>query len=103
MLFDSGDKVIYGCLKMCLNMVVKTITINEDAYNILTSMKRSGESFSDVILRVGSENRVNLKDIFGKLKLPKKEFEEWKKELKTIRQEMEESHNVLTRHFSDVY
>ena len=30
----------------------KTLTISEEAYNVLKKLKREGESFSDVILRV---------------------------------------------------
>ena len=33
-------------------MVTKTINIKESAYNALRAQKRSGESYSDVILRV---------------------------------------------------
>jgi predicted CopG family antitoxin len=33
-------------------MVTKTINIKESAYNALKAQKRSGESYSDVILRV---------------------------------------------------
>jgi predicted CopG family antitoxin len=41
-------------------MVTKTINIKESAYNALRAQKRSGESYSDVILRVteGEEKGV---------------------------------------------
>jgi predicted CopG family antitoxin len=39
-------------------MVTKTINIRESAYVALTRNKRSGESYSDVILRItGEENK----------------------------------------------
>ena len=34
------------------NMGHKTLTISEEAYNALKKLKREGESFSDVILRI---------------------------------------------------
>ena len=48
-------------------MVVKTITIREDAYKLLKSVKRDGESFSDVIIRILSRKR-NGKEILREMK-----------------------------------
>ncbi len=83
-------------------MAVKTITIKEDAYNTLKSMKRPDESFSDVILRVG-KRRVTAKDIFGTLKMDKKEAERMRKAVretrKQLNKEMEDRERVLARHF----
>lgn len=47
---------IYKCVYMFVNTVVlvgvKTITISLEAYEALLRVKKSGESFSDVILRL---------------------------------------------------
>lgn len=39
-------------------MATKTISITEDAYEILKSMKKGSESFSDVIKRINSKNSL---------------------------------------------
>lgn len=46
-------------------MAVKTITVTENAYTILSHMKEPNESFSDVILRVS--RKKPLSDFFGAL------------------------------------
>ena len=40
-------------------MVVKTITVTEDAYNALKSLKEEHESFSKTILRVSRRKPLN--------------------------------------------
>ena len=39
-------------------MVSKTITVTEEAYRMLNSLKNKYESFSDVLLRLGREKSV---------------------------------------------
>lgn len=47
-------------------MVTKTLTIMEDAYNLLKMNKLKGESFSEVIRRIVTKRKKgNLMDIFG--------------------------------------
>jgi len=53
-------------------MPYKTLTVSEEAYRLLANLKRKGESFTDVIIRIGKEN-TSLDDLFGALDDP--EFE----------------------------
>lgn len=45
-------------------MPVKTVTLSPDAYEALAALKRSGESFSDVVRRLTRKNR-SLLDFAG--------------------------------------
>ncbi len=45
--------------------MVKTITINDEAYRALAELKGEGESFSEVIIRILKGRRVNLGDFYG--------------------------------------
>ena len=82
-------------------MAVKTITIKEDAYNVLASMKKSDESFSDLILRMNNK-KCTAKDLFGKLKISDADFAELKKHTCAIRKNigtsMRKKRNVFDRH-----
>lgn len=49
-------------------MATKTISIREDVYDILMSLKKENESFSDVIWKLTKKRKPNLKDYFGGLK-----------------------------------
>lgn len=49
-----------------LIMVVKTITITEEAYNALKRLKKEEESFSEVVLRLTTQkNGQNLRAFLG--------------------------------------
>ncbi|NQU78644.1 hypothetical protein HQ545_02650 [Candidatus Woesearchaeota archaeon] len=80
-------------------MVVKTITIKQDAYDILSSMKRPDESFSDLIMRVGGDRKVTAKELFGRLNDSGSELKKMRLRLKEQREkmdkEMEERYNVF--------
>lgn len=47
-------------------MTVKTLTVTEEAYNILKAAKGPQDSFSDTIVRIG--NRKPISEFFGALK-----------------------------------
>ena len=61
-------------------MSVKTVTLSEDAYRALSSRKKEGESFSDVVRRLSQSDR-SLAEFAGAWKdaPPErmKEFERW--------------------------
>ena len=64
-------------------MAVKTITITEDAYVQLASLRESDESFSDVILRVAG--RSSLLELAGVLS--KKDASELESAIKRLRKD----------------
>jgi len=49
-------------------MATKTISIREEVYNILKSLKRENESFSDVIGKLAKKRKLDLSQYFGVLK-----------------------------------
>lgn len=65
-------------------MVTKTLTITEDAYNMLAQRKLKEESFSEEIRRIFSKKKVkSLRDFFGILS--DNEGEEMLEDLERIR------------------
>ncbi len=66
-------------------MVIKSLTITEDAYETLKRMKYENESFSDVILRVGKTQVNIVEKYFGILKGTEKDAESWKKRIREER------------------
>lgn len=65
-------------------MAVKTITITDLAYMRLRRLKRPGESFSDLVVRL-TEGRKSVMHLAGSWKaIPRKEFEQM---LEALREE----------------
>ncbi len=48
---------------MC--MATKTVSLRENAYGKLASLKRENESFSDVVERISEEHEQNLEKFSG--------------------------------------
>ncbi|MEK6857400.1 MAG: antitoxin VapB family protein [Nanoarchaeota archaeon] len=73
-------------------MVIKSLTITENAYDVLSRLKHGNESFSDVIIRIGDEKSVDLEKYFGILKGGEKKAEELISTIKKRRIEFEEDY-----------
>ena len=78
-------EIFYMCSNIHINMVSKTITVKEAAYQALKSLQLEGESFSDTILRV-SGLFGNLRDYWGVGTKSKREYEEELAEIEQRRQ-----------------
>lgn len=57
------DLYIHVHVRVC--MVTKTLTIMEDAYEMLKSAKKKDESFSDVVRRVCKDKKADLTKFWG--------------------------------------
>ncbi len=69
-----------------IHSMTKVISISDEAYNGLTHLKSTGESFSRVIMRVvHKEQKKSLLDFFGKWPGPKEELDKISKELERER------------------
>ncbi len=64
-------------------MATKTITIKEDVYEVLTTLKKSGESFSKLLLRLANQiNGQKLDRFFGMWDMEDEEFERIQKTIR---------------------
>ena len=51
------------CTHTHTQMATKTISIMKDAYNMLASLKKKDESFSDVIRELAMQRKGNVKEV----------------------------------------
>lgn len=64
-------------------MASKTIKINKDVYQLLKSLKKEDESFSDLLRRLAmNRNGKILEDFFGSWDIDDYEYEEIQKKIK---------------------
>jgi len=70
-------------------MVVKTITVTEDAYEALKRIKGEEESFSKVIIRV-TKGKTNLDKFFGVLS--ESEAKRVKRNIKRFRKKLDKDY-----------
>ncbi len=68
-------------------MVVKTITITEDAYEALKMQKQADESFSEVIKRI-TGRKLKIRDIIGILNHTPEEHKKLQERMREIREKM---------------
>ena len=66
--------------------MVKPVSLSNQAYGVLSSIKKEDESFSDVILRISSKHKKgNLMKFFGKWPGDKNDLDKIKKIIDTDR------------------
>lgn len=68
-------------------MVIKSLTITEDAYNALKTIKCGDESFSDVILRLSKQKIGTAAKFAGALNMSEKEAKAWKQQVHKRREQ----------------
>ncbi|HLC68155.1 MAG TPA: antitoxin VapB family protein [archaeon] len=65
--------------------MTKVISLSDDAYNELTKLKKSGESFSEIVLELTKKEKKPLSYFFGKWAGPKEELDAMLKDIKETR------------------
>lgn len=78
-------------------MVVKTITVTEEAYNALKHLKKSEQSFSEIIIEISSEKKGDISSFLGILKNKSKKLAEMRKEIKKRRGELDKEYSERER------
>jgi len=76
----------YRCIHAC--DIMKNITISDDIYREIASLKLEGDSFSDVLRRILNKNRVKISSFNGALR-GSKFLDDLEKEVKKNRRELE--------------
>jgi len=62
--------------------MVKPVSLSNEAYEVLSSMKKENESFSDVVVRLSFEHKKsNIMKFFGKWPSDKKELSKIKEKI----------------------
>ncbi len=78
-------------------MVIKSLTITEEAYNALKTIKHGDESFSEVIVRISKEKIGLTAKFFGTLKINEKEAKEIEHNFKRRREIIEKESFLKTK------
>lgn len=83
-------------------MVIKSLTITEEAYDALKRVKYGSESFSKAILRVTRKKVNPLEKYFGILNLSQKEGKEWENALIKKRKEFDKEMKHRQEKFKEI-
>ena len=76
---------MHVCMYIEALEMTKVISLSDEAYADLKNMKKSGESFSDVVLRMSKTEKRPLSDFFGKWPGTKEEISSIEKEISETR------------------
>lgn len=80
---QSFKHMVKYMVKYIFIMASKTITITEEVYNLLKDLKQNGESFSELLKRLGMQvNGQKLNAFFGSWDINDHEYEEIQEEIK---------------------
>lgn len=69
-------------------MTIKSLTITEEAYHAIKSLKHGDESFSKVIIRLAKEKKGRAAKFFGALGGGSSEAKKWKEQIRLRRLEI---------------